>query len=147
MLAALASAGVARPNADALPVATETGFVIVVNAANPVQTLTSDEVSRFFLKKVSTWADGRAVAPVDREAESATRCAFTEIILHRKPAAVRAYWQQRIFSGRDIPPPVRNSDAEVLRFVAENPGAIGYVSADTNPGGHIRVISVTGAGR
>lgn len=147
VLAALACAGVARANSEALNATTEPGFLVVVNADNPVLTLTSDEVSRFFLRKVSTWADGRAVAPVDQEAESETRAVFTDSILRRKPAAVRAYWQQRIFSGRDTPPPIRGSDAEVLRFVAENAGAIGYVSAQAVPSGQVRVVTVTGAAK
>lgn len=147
VLAALVCASAARPNTGASGAAAEPGFLVVVNAGNPVRTLTSDEVSRFFLRKVSTWADGRAVAPVDQEAESETRAVFTDTILRRKLAAVRAYWQQRIFSGRDTPPPIRGSDAEVLRFVAENAGAIGYVSAQAVPDAQVRVVKVTGAAK
>jgi hypothetical protein len=41
---------------------------------------------------------------------------------------VRAYWQQRIFSGRDVPPPELDSDQQVVDYVMKYPGAIGYVS-------------------
>ena len=47
-----------------------------------------------------------------------------------KMSAVANYWQRQIFSGRGTPPPIKESDAEVIAFVAANPGAIGYVSAD-----------------
>ena len=43
-------------------------------------------------------------------------------------AAVKLYWQQAVFSGRDVPPPELDSEQEVVRFVLRNPGAIGYVS-------------------
>lgn len=147
MLATLACAAIACPGVAHCQSDGQAGFLIVVNADNPVTTLTCDEVARYFLRKVSTWGDGRAVAPVDQAPESEARLAFTRGILRRKPTAVRAYWQQRIFSGRELPPPVRNTDAEVLRFVAENPGAIGYVSPGTELHGPVRILDVAGAGR
>ena len=55
--------------------------------------------------------------------------------------AVRSYWQQRIFSGRDVPPPEADSDLAVLRYVKENAGAIGYVSDVPNIQG-VRVVTV-----
>jgi hypothetical protein len=41
---------------------------------------------------------------------------------------VRAHWTRRIGSGK-WPPPTRPTDAEVISFVAEHPGSVGYVSA------------------
>jgi hypothetical protein len=41
---------------------------------------------------------------------------------------VRSYWQQRIFSGRDVPPPELDSDDAVIGFVSKYAGAVGYVS-------------------
>jgi len=41
---------------------------------------------------------------------------------------VRSYWQQRIFSGRGVPPPEVDSDADVVRFVLKYRGSVGYVS-------------------
>ena len=53
---------------------------------------------------------------------------FSERVLKRSVAAVRNYWQQRIFSGRDVPPPEVEGDEAVVAYVAEHPGAVGYVS-------------------
>ena len=64
------------------------------------------------------------------------RVAFTGEVLKAegldKMSSVENYWQQQIFSGRGSPPPIKASDQEVLAFVAANPGAIGYVSADAD---------------
>jgi hypothetical protein len=54
--------------------------------------------------------------------------------LKRTVAAVRSYWQQRIFSGRDVPPPELDSDASVIAYVERTPGAVGYVSGDAKLG-------------
>jgi hypothetical protein len=56
---------------------------------------------------------------------------FSEAVLKRSVGAVRSYWQQRIFSGRDVPPPEVDSDEAVMAYVARYPGAIGYVSGTT----------------
>ena len=52
-------------------------FLVVVNAANPAESLTSEEVSRFLLKKVSKWASGLAVLPVDQSENSPARAALS----------------------------------------------------------------------
>ena len=120
-------------------------FLVVVNSANPVTSLDADEVSRLLLKKVTQWADGQAVLPVDQTVDSPVREAFTRLVHRRKIFAVKSYWQQRIFAGRDIPPPVGASDKEVISFVEANPGAIGYVSVGTVFGEKVRAIDLLGA--
>jgi hypothetical protein len=49
-------------------------------------------------------------------------------VLKRSVAAVRNYWQQRIFSGRGVPPPELDSDEEIVAYVLKHRGAVGYVS-------------------
>lgn len=104
------------------------GFQIIVNPSNPVSALDRGLLSRIFLKKVTKWDSGQAIAPADQEGSSGVRAAFSKAV-HAKPAsAVASYWQQQIFAGREIPPPEKAGDAAVITFVKGNPGAIGYVS-------------------
>lgn len=119
------------------------GFVIVVNEKNPVSTMPRGLVSRLFLKKVSRWDTGAVALPVDLPADSPVRHAFTRHVLAKSVGSVKAYWQQQIFSGRDVPPPEKPSDEAVLDFVQSNPAAIAYVSpVATLPRG-VRVLEVT----
>ncbi len=106
-------------------------FVIVVNAANDTEVLDAKQTSHMFLKKIRQWEDGLEVAPVDLSSSSTVRNSFSIAIHGRSMASVKSYWQQMIFSGRDVPPPEKADDQEVLDFVAANPGAIGYISATT----------------
>ena len=62
-------------------------------------------------------------------------------MLRRPLAAVRAYWQQRIFSGRDVPPPELDTDQQVIDYVMRYAGAIGYVSGTTPLDGP-RVVTI-----
>jgi len=104
-------------------------YRIVVNPANPAAGLPRAEVARMFLKKVVAWPDGLPVTVIDLERSSAVRQAFSRDVHQRDAEAIAAHWQTAVFSGRDVPPPIARTDAEVLAFVRANPGALGYVSA------------------
>ncbi len=107
----------------------EPAFQIIVHPKNPTAALARDWVAQAFLKRTTRWHDGTAIKPVDLHPDSAVRRTFSRTILSRSVAAVRNYWRQRLFSGRDIPPPELESDAAVARYVAKHEGAIGYVAA------------------
>lgn len=116
-------------------------FCVVVNAGNPVASLTRQQVSDYFLKKSVTWQDGRKVLPVDLDADSPARAAFSHALLGRSVAAVKSYWNQRIFSGRGVPPPEQPSQKAVLDYVRANAGAIGYVSA-AHPPADVKAVKI-----
>lgn len=123
----------ARPSA-------EPGLRVVVNESNPIASLSREELSELFLKKTTGWPDGTVVLPVDQFEDSEAREAFNRDIHKKSLSAVRAYWQQRIFSGRDVPPPEKDSDAAVIAFVKRNRGGIGYVMSPLVYG--VRVVPV-----
>jgi ABC-type phosphate transport system substrate-binding protein len=116
-------------------------YKVIVNPSNPISSMSREDVSRIFLKKTTKFPDGRGASPVDLSVNSSTRENFSKDV-HGKPAsAVEAYWQQLIFSGRDVPP-AQKSESGALDFVRSNENGIGYVSAGTDTAG-VRVISVT----
>lgn len=104
------------------------GFRIVVHPQNPLSQVERAVLADIFLKKTTRWPDGAAAHPVDQHSESAVRERFSVRVLKRSVFAVRSYWQQRIFSGRGLPPPELAADDAVLRYVQANRGAVGYVS-------------------
>jgi ABC-type phosphate transport system substrate-binding protein len=107
-------------------------YRVIVHPSNAATSMTRDQVADAFLKKVTRWQSGEAIRPVDLHGSARARQEFARDVLRRSLAAVRSYWQQLIFSGRNIPPPELDSDAAVLAFVLRYPGAIGYVSADAD---------------
>lgn len=111
-----------------LGAAGESGVAVVVNAANAVNELSSDEVARLFLKKVRTWPDGRMAAPVDQSTTSPVRAQFGKEILRLSLGQQKEYWLAQTLSGRELPPRALEGDAAVLDFVGAQSGAIAYVS-------------------
>ena len=67
--------------------------------------------------------------PVNLSEDSPVREKFSKEIHKKKIFSIKSYWQKQIFSGRGVPPQEKASDQDVLEYVEENAGAIGYVSA------------------
>jgi len=103
-------------------------FRVIVHPDNPVASISRESLADAFLKTSTRWEDGETIRVVDQRTDSAVRKAFSESVLKRSVAAVRSYWQQRIFSGRDVPPPEMDSDDAVIDYVLGHRGGVGYVS-------------------
>lgn len=116
-------------------------YKLIVNNSVSVNSLSKKAVSDLFLKKATKWESGAAVTPVDQLDSSNTREGFSKAVHGKTAAAVKSYWNQQIFSGRDVPPVEKKSDAEVLAFVRSTTGAIGYVSEAASAEG-VRVVTV-----
>lgn len=118
-------------------------FVMIVNSANPIEQLPSSVISDYYYKKQTAWPNGTAVMPVDQKVDSKVRSMFTLAIHFKRPAAVQSYWQKKLFAGEDVPPPELASDVEVLEFVSQNPGAIGYVPGGWQLSQDVKILQVT----
>jgi ABC-type phosphate transport system substrate-binding protein len=116
-------------------------FKVIVNSANSTTDLPADVTAKLFLKQSTKFPNGTAAQPVDQAKTSPVRAAFSKTVLGRAVSAVESYWQQQIFSGKDVPPPAKSSDEDVVAFVKATPGAIGYVSAGASTGG-VKVVDV-----
>jgi ABC-type phosphate transport system substrate-binding protein len=116
-------------------------FKVIVNNANEVTRISKADLNALFLKKMVKWSDGIPAAPVNQSKKSPVRESFTTAVHGKSVAAVESYWQQQIFSGRDVPPPEKSSDADVVAFVKANGGAVGYVSESTPTPG-VKVVGV-----
>jgi ABC-type phosphate transport system substrate-binding protein len=121
--------------AEPRPMSTSGGFRVIVNAANGNTSLERRFLSDVFLKKVTRWPNGDVIRPVDLATKSPVRRAFSDDVVGRGVEEVKSYWQQAIFSGRDIPPPELDTDDAVVSYVLKHPGAIGYVSTTANLNG------------
>ena len=118
-------------------------YRVIVNSANPTTTLSKDDLARVYLKKMSTWKTGQAVQVVDLGPKSPVRAEFSQAVLGRDVPTMKNYWQQSLFSGRGVPPIEQPTEAQVVAFVAANPGAIGYVSSDAQLPESVKAVSVT----
>jgi len=118
-------------------------FVVIVNKANPVKTLTVVELRRIFMKQTRMWSHAESIVPVDWDATSPHREAFSRQVLGRSVREMGDYWVQQSVTQGLAPPSTQRSARALLRFIASVSGAIGYLP----PGdvdATVSVVKVTG---
>ncbi len=103
-------------------------IAVIVPRAEAVKMLSEAELSLIFLRKKLYWAESKRIRPVNLSTDQPIRRQFSQRILGSLPESQAEYWNVLYFHGTS-PPHVVNSEEAMLRFVAETPGAIGYVSA------------------
>ncbi len=121
-------------------------FRVIIHVDNPTVTMEAAKVSRMFRKKLRRWEgwDNRIRAlPVDLGFKNPIRNAFTRSVHGTSVTAVKSFWQRMIFMGRDVPPEEKESEQQVLDYVRANPGAIGYVAAETTLPNGVKEIKIT----
>lgn len=101
---------------------------VVVNSGNGAA-VSDSEISRIFLGKLKKFSGGESVKPVNSKMGGDARVEFEKKVLKKSSSQVKAYWSKLVFSGKGKPPKELGSDADIIKYVAENPGAIGYVDA------------------
>lgn len=104
------------------------GVSVIVNPAN-TNAIADNDISRLFLGKSSKYADGSAATAVNIDKSDAAREEFEKKALKKSAKQVKTYWSKRMFSGKGKPPAELGSSAEMLKFVAENANAIGYIDS------------------
>ena len=115
-------------------VAQDSGYKVIVHSTNPASSMSRGDLSKIFLKKTTKWSDGRPATPVDLPESSGTRASFSKAVHNKSADAVKAYWQQMVFSGRGVPPTQKASVREIVDYVQSNPGAVGYVPSGASVG-------------
>ena len=102
-------------------------FVVIVNNANPVASLSMTELRRIFMKQSRMWPNGEPMVPVDWDSTHYLRAIFSKDVLNRSVREMQEYWVQQSMTQGLTPPSTQRSARAVLRFVASVPGAISYV--------------------
>lgn len=112
-------------------------MAVVVNKDNAVENLTSAHLAKLFHAELKKWPDGKNVILVlhkDSEGETET--------LERLNKMSAAEWRDFLAAHKDSILFV-NSDADVLKMVQSEPGAIGLIDVRSIDGS-INVVHVDG---
>ena len=109
------------------------GIVIIANSSVQESSIDAGSIQKIFLGKKSTWSDGSKVIPVMLQS-GATREAFLKDFVQKSESDFKTFWMQNIFAGKGTPPKNFNTEAELVKFVQDTPGAVGFVAAGTATG-------------
>lgn len=137
LLGLVLAAAVPRPSAPA-----ELPFKVIVHPDVLTARVDRATLSALFLKRSVRWSDGLPAQPVDQSARAPVREAFSQAVHGQPVAAVLRFWSRQISEGRGVPPPVKQTDAEVVEHVASKRGGVGYVAPGAHLPGTVRVLVV-----
>ncbi len=115
----------------ALAVPAWAGSIAVIAHPSTKANISKEDLMRLYMGKTKSLSDGSTVTPLYLREGLPVRSEFDSKVLNRKPAQVKAYWAQQIFTGRGTPPAERADEAAMIKSVASTPGTIGFVTAST----------------
>jgi ABC-type phosphate transport system substrate-binding protein len=101
---------------------------IVVNKDTKVTSLTADDFKNILLGKKLKFEDGtniKLAILADGPIHEKVIRDFTQ----RTTDQFDRYWKRQVFSGQGIMPQQFKTDAELIAYVAETPGGLGYVGS------------------
>ena len=114
--------------------------VVIANKSVPDRSLSINDVKSIFLSKKIKWSNGSSIDFVTLKDDGTTKT-FLETYVNKTPSQYNRYYRTLVFTGKGDMPRNFESENDLVRYVANTPGAIGYVSSDTNTGS-AKVISV-----
>ena len=103
-----------------------TSIAVIVHPSNSLNDASKDEIKRLFLSKTDA-IKGKKLKPVAQNNGQSIRIVFDEDVLGKSPSKVKAYWARLVFTASGMPPPELDSNTAIIKWVSNNPDAIGYI--------------------
>jgi hypothetical protein len=114
--------------------------VTVVSFKGTVINLSDSQIADIFLDRASHYPGGGPAMPIDQTENSSAREAFYLRFTRQSAAQVRAYRAKLVFTGRGTPPKAMANGAEIKKFLAQHPEAIGYLE-EAEVDASVRVVN------
>ena len=89
--------------------------------------LSKNKLAQIYLGKIKNYSNGRSIKAVDLPKSSAAHKKFYKSVVKKSPAAVKRHWSKLKFTGKGKPPKELSNPRDVVKWVASNEGAIGYI--------------------
>ena len=148
LIAAILSPGISSPSPAALPPLPVAGpadsLAIIVNQTNPVENFSLPELRKIFLGERSHWPNGRRITLVMLDPTQPERKVILREVYGMNEKDLNSHFIQGVFTGAVfVSPKTLASPNEVLKFVFNVPGAIGYLRA-ADVDNSVKVLRVDG---
>ncbi|HNW11906.1 MAG TPA: phosphate ABC transporter substrate-binding protein [Candidatus Rifleibacterium sp.] len=114
--------------------------LVITNSGVAQSEISAKDLGNMFLGKKSSWEGGMKAVPVTLESGD-THEKFLKLYIKKSSSQFSTFWKQAVFTGQGIPPKSVSSEADVVKFVSENPGAVGYILPST-PHDGVKILAV-----
>lgn len=117
--------------------------VLITNNEAPVVKLNKSQARLIFSKDVKIWGDGSVINVVVTKQGGELFSRFAQEVLNLYPYQIERSLERKRYAGSTIQEFVVNSQEEMLKLVAQMPGAIGYVDKAAVDLKSVKVVRVT----
>lgn len=113
-------------------------FVLIANPSVTEASLSKDDVKNILLGTKTRWDSGGNIT-LAVLTDGAAHDAVIQTFTARTADQFEKYWKKQVFTGKGSAPDSFKTDADMIAFVAQTPGAFGYVTAAS---GSVKVLKV-----
>lgn len=116
-------------------------LIVIGNRSVPVASLTPTEVQEIYLGKMKVWDNGQKIMLVIlKNSEITDR--FLKEYVKKNYNVYDNYWKKQLFIGAGKPPKVFQREKDLLEYVSETKGAVGYINSQSY-NDSVKILSVT----
>lgn len=116
-------------------------MIFIANPSIEENSITQTQLRDIFLGDKVLWQDGQQIT-VAINTNPAVFEQFTKKYTGRTTNQFQAYWRLILFTGKGSVPKMFKTDEEIIQYVSNTPGAIGYISSKTEADG-IKIIPIS----
>jgi ABC-type phosphate transport system substrate-binding protein len=102
--------------------------------------ISKDSLAKIYTGAASRLSNGSRVSPVLLRG-GPVHLEFLTAYLGKSPIAIMVIWRGLVLSGQASMPRAFDAEADLVKYVAQNPGAIGYIGS-TTPHEGVKVLAV-----
>ncbi len=139
----LTALGLALLLAFVVPRALAENVAVIANKSVPVSAVDRGQLLDIYSGDLKNWSNGRPIVVHDLKSSNETKETFYKH-LGKTPSRMKSLWLKKLLSGEGEPPESVESEDEMIKRVAQTPGAIGFVSADS-VNDTVKTLAIIGA--
>jgi len=110
----------------AYPESGSSQVAVIVNKSVPLKSSDAMEIANIYQLKVRSWDDETRITVFNLKPDNKVKNAFYDFI-RQNPLNLRKLWLRLQLTGEATPPKAIETEDEMVKKVAETPGAIGFV--------------------
>ena len=114
--------------------------IFVANKNVQISAIKASDLHAIFTGEKTRFSDGEHAIPVILKGGPAHEV-FVKNYCDETPEEFRAQWRKAVFTGQGSMPRAFDSEAALLRYLTETPGALGYVSS-LSPEDEVKILIV-----
>jgi len=104
--------------------------IVIANKNLSENSLSNSEIKEISLGKIVKWSDNTPVHFVTLEGDIHRE--FLKTYLKRSTSQYKNHWRKMIFTGKGCTPKCFKTEDELVQYVSQTDGAIGYIGRKTS---------------